>query len=370
MKNNIIYLLGLVLVLASCGNKEENKLETLEKLKKQQAELNAQIKQLEAELAGTLENKQKIKFVSVQQLQASTFMHYLDVYGKIVTDDNILLSARMPGTVKRIMVKAGDKVSKGQTLAMLDNETILAGMEEAKTRLALVTTVYEKQKALWDEKIGTEIQFITAKNNKEQVEKAIASLNEQLEMTYIKSPIDGTVDEVFMKLGEATAPGAPAIRVVSISALKVRAEVAESYASRIKEGNEVIIRLPDVNKEITATVSFVGKVINEMNRTFSIEVKLPSDADLQPNMLAVLSIIDYKKENSIIVPVNIIQNSEEGQYLMVAESKNGGKTAGKRMIKAGLNYDGKAEVFSGLAEGDLIITTGYQDLNQGDLLKF
>jgi RND family efflux transporter MFP subunit len=171
-----------------------------------------------------------------------------------------------------------------------------------------------------------------------------------------------------LRIGQATAPGAPGIRIVNMGTLKAKAEVAEAYAGRIKEGNEVKINFPDTKKEISARVTYSGKVINAMNRSFSVEASLEGNQDLHPNMLAILKIADYRNDSAIVVPINTVQNSEEGQYVMVVKQNGSKYTAERRTVKPGLSYNGNVEILSGLKTGDKVITTGYQDLNQGDAL--
>lgn len=372
MKTVYVILVAAVALLASCGeNKNADPKVELEKLKKEHAEITAKIKLLEAQIAksDTSASKSKKYEVIIKEVSSAPFVHYLDVYGKVDVDENVNVGAMMPGTVKKVYVKTGQKVSEGQLLAELDNDATLAGLEEAKTGLAFATELYNKQKKLWDQKIGTEVQFLSAKNAKEQAEKRLATLNESLDMSRIKSPISGQVDEVNLKVGQATAPGAPAIRVVNLSGLKAKADVAESFAGKVKEGNEVVVRFPDLNTEVAAKVNFSSKVINPLNRTFSVEVNLPANASYQPNMLAVMKIVDYEKKDALVVPVNTVQNSEEGQYVIVAENKGGTWVAAKRVVKVGYTYGSDCEITEGLKSGDKVVVTGFQDLNSGDLLK-
>jgi RND family efflux transporter MFP subunit len=367
-----LLLITAIAFIASCGSKDnsDKKQTKLEELKKQQAELAIKIKDLEAAIAaeGKTADNTKYKNVVVTDVAIKSFAHYLDIQGKIDAEENITISAKMPANVTKISTKAGKQVRTGELLAELDNSTIVAGIEELKTGMQLANTLYEKQKALWDQKIGTEVQFLQAKSQKESLDKKLASLYEQLEMTKIKSPINGTVDEVMLRIGQTTAPGAPGIRIVNMGSLIAKAEVAEAYAGRITEGNEVKISFPDTKKEIIARVTYSGKVINPMNRSFTVEASLDGNQDLHPNMLAVLKIADYRNEKAIVVPINTVQNSEEGQFVMVAKQNGNKLTAERRKVTQGLSYNGNVEILSGLNEGDKVITTGYQDLNQGDAL--
>ncbi len=371
MKKALLFITAIALI-ASCGSKEnsDKKLVQLEELKKQQAEISLKIKDLETAIAaeGKAIDNTKYKNVIITDVNLKSFAHYLDIQGKIDAEENITISAKMPSTVTKILVKAGKQVGVGELLAELDNSTIIAGIDELKTGMQLTNTLFEKQKALWDQKIGTEVQYLQAKSQKESLDKKLATLYEQLEMTKIKSPINGTIDEVMLRIGQATAPGAPGIRIVNMSSLKAKAEVAEPYAGRIKEGNQVKISLPDLKKEIIAKVTYSGKVINPMNRSFTVEAGLDGNLDLHPNMLAILKIADYQNDSALVVPINTVQNSEEGQFVMVAKQNGKNIVAERRKVKQGLSYNGNVEILEGLNVGDKVITTGYQDLNQGDAL--
>jgi RND family efflux transporter MFP subunit len=287
------------------------------------------------------------------------------VQGKVDSDENVAVSSEMPGTITKIYVKLGDMVSKGQTLAETDNKAILQGMEEIKTNLELVNTLYEKQKSLWDQKIGTEVQYLQTKTQKEGLERRLASMNEQLKMTKIVSPIDGTVDELNIKLGSATAPGFPAIRIVNLRNLKVKAEMAENYAKKVKTGNKVTVILLDTKDTLSTEIAYAAKVINPLNRTFTIEVNL-AEGDFHPNMVAKLMINSYTSPKpTIVIPVGTIQTDLEGNNFVFI---NKGNKAVKRSIVKGAEYNGEAEILSGLIANDQLVSEGYENINEGDQL--
>ena len=363
---------ALVILAAACSKPEAgDKKAQLATLKEQYTEIGEKIKVLEAEIALTdTTNVEKIIPVAVTEAKPQAFAHYLDIQGKVDADENITISPKMPGTITKVNVDAGDEVKAGQILAETDNAALLKGLEELKTGLAVANEVYNKQKRLWDQKIGSEIQFLQAKNTKEGLEQKLATLNEQIEMTYLKSPINGTVDEVYFKVGGTVSPGYPAVRVVNTSSLKVKAEVAEGFASKVKKGNDVEVHFPDLQKDIASKLDFVGKAINPNTRTFTVEAALPSQEEFHPNMVAVLKVIDFKTDSAFVVPLNIIQNSEEGSYIMVAADDNGKTVATKRVVTVGHTYRGLAEILSGVAAGDKVITTGFQGLNNGELISF
>jgi membrane fusion protein (multidrug efflux system) len=381
MRNNFIYIPTMrklfmffvcSILLFSCAEENKgNKQSQLDALYKEHVKLNEKIKKLEKEIAmesGAKKN-QRSTLVKLAEVKPMPFVHYLDIYGKVDAEENVMVGPQMPGTVSKILVKTGQKVSRGQILAALDDGPIVSGIEELKTGLAFARDMFEKQSKLWDQKIGTEIQYLSAKNQKEALEKKLITLQEQLDMTRIKSPIEGTVDEVYLKVGQATAPGAPGIRVLNLKSLKAVAEVAETYASKVKTGNDVTVRFPDLNRDFESKISYSAKNINPLNRTFNVEVALNSDDDFHPNMLAILKIADYKKESALIVPVNVVQNSENGQYVMLGVMKDGKWQSEKRAVKVGQSYGDHTEILEGLSSGDKVIVTGFQDLNTGDLIK-
>lgn len=353
-------------VLLSCSSGGDKKAE-LEKLKKEAAAINEKIVALQAEIASSDTNSQeKVKLVVAESIMPATFKSYIEIQGKVDADENVSLASETGGAVTKIYVKVGDEVGVGKILAETDNKVITQGIAELQNALDLANTVYLKQKNLWDQKIGTEIQFLTAKNQKESLEKKMATLQEQLDMTRIKSPINGIVDAVDIKLGQVTGPGMPIIRVVNFNNLKVKGEVAETHATKIKAGDEVEVIFPDVNDSITSQIAFVSKVINPMTRTFSVQLNLDNKKEYHPNMVSILRIVSYAKEKSIVVPVNVIQKSEEGDFVIIADNKK----AKKIKIKTGHIYNGKAEVMEGLKEGDKLIVKGFQDLNEGENIKF
>lgn len=371
MKNSLL-ILGIAALLASCSSgKPGDKTAELEKLKKQEAELSEKIKSLEKEIGSNDTGiVGKIKDIAFTAVAERPFKHYVDIQGKVDAEENVNINAQMPGMVSSILVKVGDRVSKGQVLAELDNSSYVAQREALKPSLTLAVTAFEKQQRLWNQKIGSEIQFLQAKTQKESLEKQVSSINEMIDMLRVKSPIDGTIDDVSLRLGQAAAPGAPGIRVVNYSKLKAKADVAESYASKINVGNDVEIVFPDLDKKINAKISFKGRVINTLTRTFGVEAMLQSQEDYHPNMLAILKIVDYTSDKANVVPINTIQNSDEGQYVMLVKVVNGKNIAKKQKVTVGKQYGGMAEITNGLVAGDKLITTGYQDLNDGDNIKF
>ena len=369
MNKSILFLLLLVLAVA-CGKPADKKSE-LAKLKKQHDELAVKIKALETELQVSDTTKMsKVTAVSVTEAKPAEFNHFLEVQGKVDGEDNIAVSAQMAGSITAVYVKEGDQVRKGQVLAQVDNSVIQQQMASTKQQLDYVTNLYNKQKALWDKQIGSEIQYLTAKNNKENLEKALATQNDQLEMTRIKSPINGSVEEVNLKVGQMASPGQPAVRVVNFSSVKVVAEIAEAYAPKVKPGDKVIVFFPDFNTEIASQIRFTSKYINPINRTFVSEVHLgPSKVEYRANMMAVVKINDYRNPSAFTVPITLIRESQSGKFVYVAKEESGKLVARRLPVTVGSTYNGLAELTAGVTAGDKIITTGFNSLIDGELIQ-
>ncbi len=367
----IIFILVLIVTVTGCGKEPAgSKQEQLDSLLKQQAEINEKIKTLKAEIRTPESEKAASRLVTIEQIQPAPFRHYVEVQAKVDVDESVSVSPRTQGTVNNILVKEGDHVVKEQVMATLDDQIMQQTLAEVQTQYDFANNIYVKQKNLWDQKIGSEVQYLTAKNNKESLEKRLASVTEQWNMTRIKSPINGTIDNVNIKIGQVVMPGIPAFNVVNLTGMKVEGEVGESYASRIKKGDEVVLYFPDMQKEIKAKVGFTSKAINTLNRTFDVEVPLPSDVEgVSPNMVVVMKIVDYKNEQALVLPVDVIQRSGEGYYVMVSGKEGGKMVAQRRMVTLGNTYNGKVEVLTGISTSDAVIITGYRDLNEGQQIR-
>ena len=374
MKNttllNPLSALVIVALVAACSAGSKDAKTQLEELKKQRAEIDGQIRKLESELGHDNPAKAvKSKEVAVTQLVPRSFDHYVQTQGSVEAVDNILVSAKTMGVLSAVYAREGQVVKKGEVLAQIDNSIIVSNINELKSSIELANTVYERQKNLWDQKIGTEVQYLQAKSNKESLERRLATLHEQLEMTKIKSPISGSVDKVDVKIGQNVAPGQPAFRVVSFDRLKINANISEAYVVSIKPGNKALVTFTDINRQIEAKVTFVGKTINQLSRTFPVEVELPSYTDLRPNMTSVLKVIFETVPNALTVPVNVVQeiNNQKVVYIAVADGAN--NVARRKVVKVEGIYGTLAQV-TGLNAGDKVITFGYQGLNDGEVVKF
>jgi RND family efflux transporter MFP subunit len=271
-------------------------------------------------------------------------------------------------------VREGDAVVKGQVLAELDAEVLNQQLTDLQNKLEFVTDIFHRQKVLWDQQIGSEVQYLKAKNDMETVENGIQTLREQIKMSVITAPISGTVEDIPIKVGQLASPASPvpAFRIVNFSKVKALAEVGEAYTAKVHTGDMVKIFLPDLNQEITQQITFASKYINPTNRTFLVESSFTSPGiRFRANMIAVLRIKDYSNPTAIAIPQNFIQNSrDEGQFVFVATTENGKKIARKRPVTASVTYNGLTEIVQGLSPGDKIIIAGYKDLYNGQIIDY
>lgn len=358
----ILYLSG-ILFLAACSQKPKDKKAELADLQKQQAEINSKITKLQTETAGS--DSSKSSDVSTMEIKPGNFTNYVQIQGKIDAQDNVTAYPQAPGTITAINARAGQHVSKGQVLAQLDNSVLKQNIAQAQAQIALLTTLYQRQKNLWDQKIGTEVQYLQAQTNLQSAQKQAAGLRQQADMYRIISPISGTIDQMDLKLGQVAQPGMTGIRIVNADILKVKADVPESYSGSVGTGNNVKIIVPDANDSLITKVTFAAKAIDPTSRSFAVEIKLPTRRSLRPNMTAILKIADYTKSHAIIIPVKAIQKSEDGDYVFV----NNSGTAKRKNIKVGTTYGGQSEILSGLVAGDQLITAGASDIEDGDKVK-
>ncbi|MBO9153375.1 efflux RND transporter periplasmic adaptor subunit [Chitinophaga sp. GCM10012297] len=356
------------LILAACGGGGENKAEKLQKLKQDKAKLDLEISTLEKELKAG-DSSVKTKTVTIAAVEDTVFEHFIDIQGNVDARENVNVSAQSPGIIKAIYVKEGQRVSKGQALAQVDDQVARAGIAEVETQLELQKTLFAKRENLWKQKIGSEVEYLNAKAAVDNLEKKLATLRDQQALTRIVSPINGTVDAVIAKLGDNAAPGQPAFRVVNTSNLRVVANIAESFAGRVTTGDEVIVTLPDIQKEIRTRIGFASKVIDPLSRTINVEIPLKPSADMHPNMIAQLRIVDYRAKDAIVIPVGVIQYSLGKPYVLTVKGEGNKLQASRVNIELGRTYNDKAEIKSGLKDGDRIITTGFQGLNDNDYIK-
>jgi len=371
-----VVTISLLSLLVSCASKKDpstldGKKALLAQLKGQQDGISKQIDSLEAQISRmdtTSKVAKKAKLVALAPVANSAFTHYIDLQGNVNAENMSWISPRgQGGVVRSVLVKQGDNVHKGQLLLKLDDAVQRNSLANAQIQLDHANDLYQRRKNLWDQKIGTEVDYINAKNAVDQSETQLKLAQDQLDFTNVYADIDGSVDNITVKVGEVFTPGAQSLRLVNTNDLKVQLEVPEAYQERVRVGTPVKIDFPGLNnKEVTGMVRTTGKTINSESRSFTVEIKLPHDKDIRSNQVATVKLQDYAASKVVTIPVNTLQNDDKGKYVMVAtKDKDGSLMAHKKSITIGQSYADKVEVTGGLDLGDQLITDGFQGLYEG-----
>ena len=386
-------IIGLIFLSASCGSSSKKERESvvtdkkveLEKLKSEKNKTEEKIKALEAEIAKLdtgAAKSEKVKLVSVIPVTAQNFQHFIDLQGRIDAENISYISPRgMGGQVRQIFVKKGDNVRKGQLLLKLDDvvarQNVVAmrqSMGSVKTQIDLARSVYQRQKNLWNQNIGTEVQLLQAETNVKTLENQLKTMQENVKiaqeqagLSNVYSDVSGVADEVNIHVGE-TFTGSPmaGIKIINTSALKVVTDIPENYLSRVKKGTPVQVVIPDINRSYQTTISLISQSVSSTSRGLSAEAKIPYDASLKPGQSATVKILDYSNANGIVIPVNLVQSDETSKYVFVLEKQSNGKTvARKKKVVIGEVYEDNVEIKSGLTAGEQLISEGYQSLYEG-----
>ncbi len=376
-----LFLLATIsILLFSCGEKEEANIDDLIKskdlvaIKAKRDGLQADLSKLETAIARLDVKKVEEALVSVMTVKDTIFNHYLEVQGNVNTNQNILIQPEMPGTLVSLNVKAGQRVGKGQVLGRTDDAGMSQQLAAMENQYNLAKTTFERQKNLWDQKIGSEIQFLQAQSQMVGAQKAVLQMKAQLSKTLIKAPFNGIIDEVFVERGQVVAPSMQGLmRIVNLSNMYVSTEVPETYIGKLKVGTVVNVGLSSLGKTYVGRVRQVGNNINPTNRSFGIEVGVPNpDNLLRPNQVAKLQIIDYTSKNAIAIPTNaILSNGDGTKYVYTAENSNGKTaTAKKVVITTGQSSGNVTEILSGLDALDVIVTEGLNTIAEGTKLNF
>lgn len=373
-----------LLVLVSCGEKEKSvddiiengsKTELQQKretLNKEMRDLNSQIKKLDDKLS-TFEDSAEYALVEALELKPTDFKHYVKVQGDVTTDQNIMIYPEFSGVLEAIYIKEGDEVKKGQRLAKIDDGGQSNQLAEMQAQLDLAQTRFERQKRLWNENIGSEIQYLEAKTAYERIKNSVAQMKSQLNKSVIYAPFDGKVDEIITDQGQVVSPGqTPIFRVLNLNEMYVSANVPETYVGSIQEGTEAIVNLKALGKSFIGTVTQVSNNISESNRNFRVRVSIPDSIDfVKPNLMATLNINDYSAENAIVIPESILQENASGlsfTYTLDMENDSIGK-ANFHELKLGKHYNGKIEILEGLQPNDIVVSEGARTINKDDKVK-
>lgn len=370
-------LIGLLIITSltiSCG--EEVKKSSLDELNNQKVtlvskidSLNMELKSIEKEIS-KLDTGKRLQIVTSLPVKNGAFKHYVEIQGVVKADKNIEIRPELGGTVKAIYVKEGQKVVAGQTLVQLDDSSIKNSIEELTTQLNLATTTFERQERLWNQKIGSEMQYLQAKAQKEGLENSLITLNTQARKMKVIAPFGGIVDEIFPKNGELTSPQNPIVRLLNLDKVYVEADVTETYLPVIKVGTETILNFPSIDKEIMAKITQIGNFINPDNRSFKTRINIDNkDQSIKPNLLANLKIMDFQSDG-IIIPSTLVQQDQFGiDYVFTIETMNDENKIIKKIITIGNEYNHEVFIVTGLEENDTLVNAGAKLVKTGDLVK-
>jgi len=379
-------LLIAVISLYSCGGKDqsvaeiisEQNLEAIRAKKNeittQQKLIDAQLKSLDSAIA-ILGNEEKLPLVNTLTAKKEVFNHYLELQGDVSTKQNVLIYPEMAGTLQRVHVKEGDRVSRGQVLATIDDGGLSSQLNQLKTQASLAKTTFERQERLWNQNIGSEIQYLQAKTSYEAAENMVSQAESQLGKSTIRAPFSGIIDDVIKDQGTVVAPGqgSEVFRIVNLSDMYIEVEVPEAYIGNVTKGKEALVYFPVLGDSIVTKIRETGNFINPANRSFEAEIPVPNkEGKIKPNLTAKVNINDYTSEDAILIPTSIISENAEGeQYVFVADeaSAEGESIVKRTIITTGKTQGAEIEVLTGLNDGDHIIKEGARSVKDGQKVK-
>ena len=368
MTKKVLTLLSLVVLAGACNMNSPQMIEQQIKKKKDQVEkLTEEIVLLEKNIRQDVA-EEEVKFrvpVTVKTLGHESFQHFIDITGKLEAEEDAHISPEMNGQIETVHVKEGDFVKKGKLLVSLNTSLIQSSIREIETGLELANQLYDKQQELWDQKIGSEMQYLEAKNAKQQTEARLATLETQLDMARIKAPFDGVVETIMMKKGELAIPGMQLIQMISLGNLKLYGDISERYMTSIKKGDKVIVSFPDVEGlSVAAPIFRVGNVIDNASRTFRIEVKIDNhNESLKPNMYSIIRLNDFRSSSAFVVPSIVIKQDIKGTYIYIADTEE--LKARKRYVQTGLSYGDQTMILEGVSKEEKVIVKGFAQASDG-----
>ncbi len=379
-KTNILFAtLFLLLGITACNRATEQET-TADGIKQQISayrgqinELTTAVSQLERKLIemGEIDAVRNRIPVTIKEMEYTYFENFFKVSGSVEAVKTALISPETPGHLQQVFVEKGEAVSRGQLIARLSTQVIENSIEELKTGLRLAETVYERQKRLWGQEIGSEMQYLEAKNNAESLRNRLSTLESQLDQAVMRSPIDGFVDEIFLKEGELVMPGNPVMQIINLDELYINADVSEAYLPFVTRGEEVLLRFPAwPGIEMQVPIHRIGHVINPESRSFRLQLRIPNpNHRFKPNMMASISIQSYSKDNALVVPTMLIGYDNQGHFVFTARERNGQMVSNKAYIDRGPDAEGNTLVEKGLSRGDKLIMQGHHRLSEGDPVR-
>jgi membrane fusion protein, multidrug efflux system len=376
MKKVIITLLAAATLVACEAPKDESQLGKLKQEKDSLKEVYTGIAKRMSELdfqISTLDTATEIRvpLVTVAPIKVKGFEHYFVVQGAVEADKNALVYPEVMGEIVSIRVQEGQAVNKGDVIMELDAKLVRSQIKELETSYAFVKDMYEKQEKLWNQKIGSEVQYLEAKNNKERMEQSMKTLKAQLDLYIVRAPFAGTVDEIVPKVGEAAAPQMPVARVVNLNQVYIKSDVSENYISSVKKGTTANVYFSSLDKSFVTSVNRSGDYINANNRTFKVRFDIDNGSgELIPNMLADISILDYALDSAVVIPTKIIQEDRQSNEYVYVMSKSGGESTVKKVvINTGMSYNGETVILKGLSGDEMYIDQGARSVQDGDIVE-
>lgn len=365
--------LGALLILAvlvSCNSNESaeeirNKINEKEKkIQDLSLEINKLKKQLNEE---DVDTARKAIPVKTETIQPEEFNHYFEASGVVEAVNEAFVSPEISGQIEEILVDEGDRVKRGQVLARLSKDVIDNNINEVKTQLDLARIMYDKQKRLWDKKIGSEVQYLEAKNRVESLESRLSTLQAQRNMAVVTAPINGIVDNIFKKKGELAVPGMQLMQIVNLDELYVNVDIAETYLPKVSKGDKVILEFPTyADMKMQVPIHRIGNVIEPDNRTFTLELKIENkDGIFKPNMVAIVKVNDFSADSAMVVPAIVLKQDLKGHYLYTVTGKPDNFEAEKSYVTPGLSYNDETMIKEGLNFGDRVVVSGYTQISDG-----
>ena len=371
---NLSILTALVALLAACSTSTPSS--DVDQLNVRRDSIVSAIETLKAELAeidlqlAAADSTRSFASVTTFEVAKGGFDHSFQVYGTVVSDKSVTLFPEMAGTITKVTVKGGERVRAGQLLVAMDASLVQASLAEVKTQLTLAQSVFEKQSRLWEQKIGSEVQYLQAKTQFEALQKRLAAVSRQVAMTTVTAPFDGVIDQVFAKEGEMAAPGMAMVRIVGNGGLRLDMQVPETYIQRIEKGDAVDMHFSAIKLDLVGKISAVGNFINAGSRTFGVTVELPKNSDLKANMMASVALKDYSVDSAITVPNRLILQDTKGvNYTYVYVAKGDLGSIERRDLVLGVANNDMTEIKSGIAPGEKVVDRGIRSVQPGQIVK-
>ncbi len=371
----LLYTLLITGLMMACGqNSLDNKKKKLQELKAESVELDGKIKNLEQEILQDFPNfaatGNQYTLISTVEVESEPFVHKFEVRASVASRKNVLISAEASGRVIDIYIREGDQVRKGQRLITMDASVLQNSLEEMRTELELATIIFQKRERLWKQNIGSELQYLEAKSQKETLQRRLATTETQLDQFRIVAPFSGVIDDVQAKVGEMAMFGSPLLRILSVDAMHLEADVSEKYLGRLQKGDSVNLYFSSFDQELNSVITSVGYVINQQNRTFSVEVDLPKGRiPYIPNLVAIVKMTDYYQPEAIVISSELIQQDSKGNFVYAIEDLDDRLTAKKIHINTGRSYQAKTEVISGIESGTILVEAGHREVSEGALVQ-